>query len=159
MIFESDYSSNKTSSNRYVPFNIHGRVFEHDRPFFRVIDPFASVGGVVLVPSAGDGLGEVNDGICGDIERTVRAIAGNGELGAGGETGGHEDGGDEGGVFHGVVVWMLTVEGLREDESRENYGSSKFSTLTSREMASMGAEGAPMLNTLTSRVSSWRRSL
>ena len=63
--------------------DIDGGVFEDDGPFFGVVDSFAGIGGIVLVPFAGDGLREVDDGVLGDIEGTVRAVAGNGEVGMG----------------------------------------------------------------------------
>ena len=99
-----------------MSLDIHRRVFEDDGPFFRIIDPLSGVGGIVLVPGAGDGLGEVDDGVCGDIEGTVGAIAGDGKLGGGGEAAAEEGGDGAGGDFHGGVfeVWNDWKGGLRK---------------------------------------------
>ncbi|MCX6876914.1 MAG: hypothetical protein NTW21_24335 [Verrucomicrobia bacterium] len=59
-------------------------VFEHDGPFGGVIDAFACIGGVVRVPRSGDGLGEIDFGVCGDDEHAIRAVgAGHGDGGVG----------------------------------------------------------------------------
>ena len=61
------------------------RVLKHDCPFAGIIDAFPCVGGVVRIPSSGDGLGKVNFGVGGDDERAVGAI-GTGDV-DGGEAG------------------------------------------------------------------------
>ena len=49
-------------------------VFEDHGPFLRVIDAFAGIGGVVLIPGARGSLREIDDGVFRDGERPVRAI-------------------------------------------------------------------------------------
>jgi hypothetical protein len=44
------------------------RVFEDHGPFLQVIDPFAGIRGVVLIPGASGSLREVDDRVLGDVE-------------------------------------------------------------------------------------------
>lgn len=77
--------------------NVHRLIFEHNRPFGRVINAFPRVGGVVITPSAGHGLAQVNDGVAGDVQHAVRAIAGHVQLGEQGLGSGHQGQGKQGG--------------------------------------------------------------
>lgn len=49
-------------------------VFEDHGPFLRIIDAFSSLGGIVLIPGAGGGQGEVDHRVLGDVEGSVGAI-------------------------------------------------------------------------------------
>jgi hypothetical protein len=54
--------------------DVDARVFEDHGPLFRIIDAFASIRRVILIPGAGGGLGEVDHGIGSDVEGPVGAI-------------------------------------------------------------------------------------
>ena len=92
--------------------DIHRGVFEDHRPFGRVVDAFAGVGCVVVAPSAGDGLGEVDLDAGRGIERAVGAIAGDEELGKSRREAGEqrEGGGEEVFRFHGMLVLRWVVQ-------------------------------------------------
>lgn len=77
MVFEGEFFTGE---------DVDAGVFEDDGPFFGVVDAVAGVGGIVVVPFTGGGLGEVDDGILGDIESAVGAIGtGDSDGGVGGE--------------------------------------------------------------------------
>ena len=80
------------------------RVFENDRPFLRVIDAFAGVGGVILIPDSGRSLGEIDDRVFGDVERPIGAIgSGNDDVSLQKPLGGEEGTCKaECGVFHDI---------------------------------------------------------
>ncbi len=65
MVFEGEF---------FTGDDVDAGVFEDDGPFVRVVDAVAGVGGIVLVPGAGGGFGEVDDGILGNIESPVGAV-------------------------------------------------------------------------------------
>ena len=85
-----------------VPGDVHRAILEDDGPLIRVIDTFTCIGGVVLIPWAGDGLGKVDHCVLSDVQCAVGAIAGDGELRVGAKDASEEGSGeDEWVVFHG----------------------------------------------------------
>jgi predicted dinucleotide-binding enzyme len=81
--------------------------FKDHRPLRRVIDAFASVGGVVLIPCASDGLGEIDFRVRSDDQGAIRAIGTrNDDVGAEPGDGGHHAEADEDEVrfFHGNKI-------------------------------------------------------
>jgi hypothetical protein len=77
MVFEGEFFTGE---------DVDTGIFEYDGPFLGVVNAVAGVGGIVVVPFTGGGLGEVDDGILGDVEGTVGAIGtGDGDGGVGWE--------------------------------------------------------------------------
>ena len=66
----------------------------------------ACVGGIVLIPFARDGLGEVDDGVLGDVEGTVGSVAGDGEVGLDGLQAREAQRGKKEGIAVHDVGWM-----------------------------------------------------
>lgn len=77
MVFEGEFFTGE---------DVDAGVFEDDGPFFGIVDAVAGVGGIVVVPCPGGGLGEVDDGILGDVKGAVGAVgSGDHDCGLGGE--------------------------------------------------------------------------
>jgi hypothetical protein len=89
-------------SELFTGEDVDAGVFEDDGPFLRVVDAIARVGGIVLIPNTGGGLGEVDDGILGDVEGTVGSVGtGDGDCGVCGSEWQQREGGGEKETLHG----------------------------------------------------------
>lgn len=119
---------------------IHGDagVLEDHGPLGRIIDAFADVGGVVLIPGAGHGLGEVDLSIGGDDQGAISAVGTwDDDVGLEHRGGGHQaEAGEEVSGFHKMKqlrrvnekdqASAVTTE-IEDDSYKEKSASRHFS--------------------------------